>query len=215
MSFEERYEEQLSLTVPISEETVLLSATTMKVELVFFEWNIANSSAPPGRDVLSGRPYCTMQFALETRGFGKVILSPNAPLPSRTGMHFGHFHTKLLARSNTESLAPRRHDVEPRLQGSRFHIYCKRAYNGILVSEIRRSVVVVWRTLHTCSHIHPVCYHRPQCAQQMAIRERLALLRLHHHHSLSRSSYSSGGSHHPASPYSVFPMTRCRCPYCP
>ena len=36
LSFE-RYEEQLVVTVPMSEETVLLSASTMKVELVFFE----------------------------------------------------------------------------------------------------------------------------------------------------------------------------------
>ena len=53
LSFE-RYEEQLAFTVPISEDTVLSSASTMKVELVFFEWNRANSSGPPGRDVLSG-----------------------------------------------------------------------------------------------------------------------------------------------------------------
>ena len=56
----ERYDEQLAFTDPIREETVLLSASTMKVELVFFEWNCANSSNPPGRDVLSGRPYCTV-----------------------------------------------------------------------------------------------------------------------------------------------------------
>ena len=36
LSFE-RYEEQLLFRVPTSEETVLLSASTMKVELVFFE----------------------------------------------------------------------------------------------------------------------------------------------------------------------------------
>jgi hypothetical protein len=70
LSFE-RYEEQLAVTDPISEETVLLSATTMKVELVFSEWNSASSSGPPGRDVLSGWPYCTVQFALETRDLGR------------------------------------------------------------------------------------------------------------------------------------------------
>ncbi len=63
----ERYEEQLAFTDPMSEETVLLSASTKKVELVFLEWNHATSSGPPGRDVLSGRPYCTVEFALETR----------------------------------------------------------------------------------------------------------------------------------------------------
>jgi hypothetical protein len=58
LSFE-RYEEQLAFTVPMSEETVLLSASTMKVELAFVEWNCANCSGPPGREVLSGRPYCS------------------------------------------------------------------------------------------------------------------------------------------------------------
>ena len=58
LSFD-RYEEQLAFTVPMSEETVLLSASTMKVELALAEWNCANSSGPPGRDVLSGRPYCS------------------------------------------------------------------------------------------------------------------------------------------------------------
>lgn len=70
LSFE-RYEEQLASTVPMSEETVLWSASTMKVEIVLFEWNSANSSCPPGRDVLSGWPYCTVQFALETRDSGR------------------------------------------------------------------------------------------------------------------------------------------------
>ena len=65
LSFE-RYEEQLAFTDPMSEETVLLSASTMNVELVFFEWNCANSSSPPGRDVLFGRPYCTVKCALGT-----------------------------------------------------------------------------------------------------------------------------------------------------
>jgi hypothetical protein len=55
----ERCEEQLAFTDPMSEETVLVSASTMKIELVFVDWNCANSSGPPGRDVLSGRPYCT------------------------------------------------------------------------------------------------------------------------------------------------------------
>jgi hypothetical protein len=67
LSFE-RYEEQLAFTDPMREETVLLSASTMKVELVFIEWNCPNSSGPPGRDVLSGRPYCTVQCALEKQG---------------------------------------------------------------------------------------------------------------------------------------------------
>ncbi len=61
--FSRRYEEQLAFTESMSEEIVLLSASTMKVELVFFEWNCAISSGPPGRDVLSGRPYCTEEFA--------------------------------------------------------------------------------------------------------------------------------------------------------
>ena len=70
LSFE-RYEEQLVFTDPMSEETVLLSASTMKVELVFFEWNSANSSGPPGRVVLSGWPYYTVQLVLETRDSGR------------------------------------------------------------------------------------------------------------------------------------------------
>ena len=69
---------------------------------------------------------------LRNKGFRKVILSPDAPLRSRTGMNSGHSrcHTKLLARSNTGSLIPKRR-LEPRLQGNRFRIYCKRAYNSM------------------------------------------------------------------------------------
>jgi hypothetical protein len=56
----ERYEEQLAFTDPMSEETVLSSASTLKIELVFSEWNCATCSGPPGREVLSGKPYCTV-----------------------------------------------------------------------------------------------------------------------------------------------------------
>lgn len=66
----ERREEQLAFTDPRSEETVLWSAITLKVELVFTEWNCVISRGPPGRDLLSGRPYCTVQLALERRGGG-------------------------------------------------------------------------------------------------------------------------------------------------
>jgi hypothetical protein len=58
----DRWEEQLAVTNPMSDEMVLLSASTIKFELVFVEWNCANSKGPPGRDVLSGRPYCTVKF---------------------------------------------------------------------------------------------------------------------------------------------------------
>jgi hypothetical protein len=63
----ERCEEQLAFTDPISEETVLSSPSTLKIELVFSEWNCATCSGPPGRDVLSGEPYCTVEFALEKK----------------------------------------------------------------------------------------------------------------------------------------------------
>lgn len=63
----ERSEEQLAFTDPMSDKTVLLSASTVKTELVFFDWNCATSSGPPGRDVLSGRPYYMVKFALGRR----------------------------------------------------------------------------------------------------------------------------------------------------
>lgn len=58
--------------------------------------------------------------------------TPNAPLPSRTGMYSGYSpcHTRLSARNNTGNLVLRRH-VDTRRQGNRFRIYCKRAYNSI------------------------------------------------------------------------------------
>lgn len=129
-------------------------------------------------------------------------------------MHSGHSrcHTRQPARRSTGSPVPRRH-VEPRLQGNRFRIYCKPAYHKhILVPDRQRSIESRMGS-DTCFHTPPVCFHRPHCVQRTASRERLVLLCLPQHHSLSRSSYSLGGSHHQASPYSAFPMALCHCPY--
>ena len=48
---------QFVRTESMSEATVLLSETTKNVLFVLFEENVASASGPPGRLVLSGRPY--------------------------------------------------------------------------------------------------------------------------------------------------------------
>lgn len=48
---------QFVRTESMSEATVLLSETMKNVLFVLFEENAASASAPPGRLVLSGRPY--------------------------------------------------------------------------------------------------------------------------------------------------------------
>ena len=42
----------------ISETSVVLSAMTWNSVLEVFDWNCALVKTPPGRDELSGRPYC-------------------------------------------------------------------------------------------------------------------------------------------------------------
>jgi hypothetical protein len=54
-------EVQLTVISVMSDATVALSATMWKVERLFEkeeETKVAVDNAPPGRDVLSGRPYC-------------------------------------------------------------------------------------------------------------------------------------------------------------
>ena len=48
---------QFVRTESMSEATVLLSETMKNVLFVLFEENVASASGPPGRLVLSGRPY--------------------------------------------------------------------------------------------------------------------------------------------------------------
>ena len=132
----------------------------------------------------------------------------NAPLRNRTGTHSSHSQcrSKLPARSNTGNQVPRRH-VGPH-QGIRSRIYCKHAY---MACQSDRAPL---RTaFHTCSHTPPVYSHLPQCAQQTAFPAGWAELCPLPHHSLSHSSYYSGGSHRPGSLYSAFPMSCCYCHY--
>lgn len=55
---------------------------------MFFDRNCAVASGPPGRDELSGWPYCTVGFSLEGVETG-VELGGDAPHSSRASMRPG------------------------------------------------------------------------------------------------------------------------------